>query len=303
MSYSQLTNDMSIHYQQQGSGPIPIIFIHGNFGSWRHWLPCFENLPSQYTAYAPDLRGCGNSQVTDSGYDIETLSQDIQQLADNLQLDKFHLVGHSLGGAVAQELAGNHPERIITLTLVAPAPAEGMASLAKLSTKDSMFSAKNVWSFFDNIGLRKNLHTLSFKKTMPGLRNNRSFLNMLVEDALKMDIKAFDGFLKTLKLWRGTKYLASFNFPVLIMHGELDSVIPLQPLKNMQHTIENCQFYPLKNIGHAPQLEKPKAFNKALFNFLSENHSLPTIDDELLPKKKTFIEKLKLKLKHFLNFN
>ena len=120
---------------------------------------------------------------------------------------------------------------------------------------------------------------------------------MIVEDALKMDIKAFDGFLKTLKLWRGTKYLASFNFPVLIMHGELDSVIPLQPLKNMQQTIENCQFYALRNIGHSPQLEKPKTFNKILFSFLSENHSLPTIE-ESLPKKKTFIERLKLKLKN-----
>ena len=303
MSYSQLTNDMSIHYQQQGSGPIPIIFIHGNFGSWRHWLPCFDNLPRQYTAYAPDLRGCGNSQVTDNGYDIETLSQDIQQLADNLQLDKFHLVGHSLGGAVAQELAGNHPERIITLTLVAPAPAEGMASLQKLSTKDTPFSAKNIWTFFDNIGLRERIHTMSFKKTMPGLRNNQPFLNMIVEDALKMDTKAFEGFLKTLKSWRGTKYLKNFNFPVLIMHGELDSVIPLQALKNMQQAIDNCQFYSLRNIGHSPQLEKPKTFNKVLFSFLSDNHLLPTIDDAPPPKQKSLIEKLKLKLKNILNFN
>ncbi len=298
MPHAQLTTDMNIHYQQQGSGSVPIIFIHGNFGSWRHWLPCLDNLPSQYTAYAPELRGCGDSKVTENGYDIETLSQDILQLADNLHLDTFHLVGHSLGGAVAQELAGNHPERILTLTLVAPAPAEGMTSLEMLSTKDSMFSAKNIWNFFDNIGLRKKLHTLSFKKTMPGLRNNQPFLNMIVEDALKMDIKAFDGFLKTLKSWRGTKHLKNFNFPVLIMHGELDSVIPLQPLKNMQQTVDNSQFYTFRNIGHSPQLEKPKTFNKVLFSFLSENHSLPTIDKEPLPKQKSLIEKLKLKLKN-----
>ncbi len=298
MPYAQLTSDFKIHFQQQGSGSIPIIFIHGNFGSWRHWLPCLDNLPSQYTAYAPELRGCGSSEVTNNGYDIETLGQDIYQLADKLQLEKFHLVGHSLGGAVAQELAGNHPERILTLTLVAPAPAEGMASLQKLSTKDSVFSAKNIWAFFDNIGLRKRLHTMSFKKTMPGLRNNLPFLNMIVEDALKMDIKAFDGFLKTLKSWRGTKYLKEFNFPVLIMHGELDTVIPLQPLKNMQQTIDNCQFYSLRNIGHSPQLEKPKTFNKLLFGFLSEDQSLPAIEDVPPPKHKSFIEKLKLKLKN-----
>lgn len=275
MSFIQLDN-VKIHYQQKGSGDTPIIFIHGNFGSWQHWLPCLNELPSDYTAYAPELRGCGDTQVTDNGYNIETMANDILEFANHLNIDEFHLVGHSLGGAVAQELASLATDRIITLTLVAPAPADGMASLQKLSTNDSTFSAKNIWQFFDNIGLRKTIHRASFQKTMPGLRNNKAYLEMIVEDALKMDIKAFDGFLKTLKTWNGTAHLTSFNFPTLIMYGQLDSVIPRQPLNNMQQKINDCQFHIFTNIGHSPQLESPSAFNRLLFTFLEGTHRIPT---------------------------
>ncbi|PCH85469.1 MAG: alpha/beta hydrolase [Piscirickettsiaceae bacterium] len=275
MSFVQLDN-VNIHYQQQGSGDTAIIFIHGNFGSWRHWLPCLNDLPSNYIAYAPELRGCGDTQATDDGYNIETMADDILQFANRLNIDAFHLVGHSLGGAVAQELASLAGNRIITLTLVAPAPAEGMPSLQKISTKESPFSARNIWQFFDNIGLRKKIHRASFKKTMPSLRNNKAYLEMIVEDALKMDIKAFDGFLKTLKAWNGIRHLTGFQFPVLIMHGQLDSVIPLQPLKNMQQRISDCQFHTFTNIGHSPPLESPGTFNRLLFAFLKGTHRIPS---------------------------
>ena len=198
MAIAQITG-VNLHYHQQGTDDgIPIIFIHGNFGSWQHWGPCLNSIPAGYIGYAPDLRGCGNSQVTDNGYNIETLAKDILNFADSLNLEIFHLVGHSLGGAVAQELAGNSPERILTLTLVAPAPPEGLQSLQNISNPNAV---TKTFQFLDRIGLRKTMHRLSFKKTMPGLRNNKTYLNMIVEDALIMDIKAFDGFLKTLKNW------------------------------------------------------------------------------------------------------
>jgi len=295
MPFLQLET-LNLHYEQQTKGDIPIIFLHGNFGSWHYWQPYLQNLPDGHCGYAPDFRGCGDSEVTENGYDIPTLSKDILLFADALQIDKFHLVGHSLGGAVAQQVAGTAPERIITLTLVAPAPAEGLASLKKAPSADAFFSPQNIFKLLDRIGLKQKMLSSTFKKTMPGLKSNPTYLSQAVNDAVKMDSKAFSGFLETLKTWRGTELLKSFNFPVLITHGELDSVIPLQPLKNMQSEIADCRLHTFRHIGHAPQLEQPNVFNKLLSAFIC-GHNIGAIPDSTQKKSLSLLQQLKQKLK------
>lgn len=262
---------LNLHYEHQDNGGCPIIFLHGNFGSWHYWQPFLQDLPAGFTGYAPDFRGCGDSDVTDSGYDIQTLSNDILQFVDSLALNQFHLVGHSLGGAVAQELAGTIPDRTLSLTLVAPVPAEGLKKLKGKTTDNPLIAPATIFQFLDKIGIKRTLLTATFKKTMPGLKNNPAALNTIVNDAIKMDIKAFSGFLETLKLWSGIAHMERFSFPVLIIYGELDSVVPLQPLKDMQSALKNCYLHIFRQIGHSPQLESPQKFNALLSKFLQGN--------------------------------
>lgn len=261
---------VNIYYQQQDNGSCPIIFLHGNFGSNRHWQPYLNDLPDGFCGYAPDFRGCGDSEVSDNGYNISTLTQDILNFADRLELNQFHLVGHSLGGAVAQELAASIPERILSLTLVAPVPAEGLKKLAEKPTVEGFFSPKNIFQFLDTIGIKRKLLAATIKKTMPGLQKQPAHLEVVVDDAMTMDIKAFSGFLETLKAWQGPHLLKAFDFPVLIVYGDLDTVIPQQPLLDMQSQIKHCNFYLCRNTGHAPQLENPKEFNHLLSAFIQD---------------------------------
>ena len=270
MPFIQLES-VNLHYKLQDKGTTPIILLHGNFGSWHYWQPFLQNVPDGYTAYAPEFRGCGDSQVTDSGYDIATLCQDIFQFADKLELEKFHLVGHSLGGAVAQQLAGSQPDRIITLTLVAPAPASGLKKLQQTSQITDFFSAESIFHFLGQVNMKRNVLTTSIKKSMPGLAKDEKLLTQAVNDALKMDIKAFNGFLESLKTWTGTTLLKHFNSPVLIIYGDIDNVVPLAPLQDMQQDISNCRLHIMRNIGHSPQLERPRAFNKLLSAFIHGN--------------------------------
>lgn len=299
MSFIKI-GQLNMHYEHQSSGDIPIILLHGNFGSWHYWHSFLQHLPSGYNAYAPDFRGCGDSDVSNDGYDIKTLSQDILLFADQLKLEKFHLVGHSLGGAVAQELAANSAGRILTLTLVAPAPASGLKALHKSTLSNPFLSSKNIFGFLDNVGLKRKTLAALFKKSMPGLRDNEAYLKMLVDDAIKMDIKAFDGFIATLRTWNGSALLQHFDFPVLIMYGDLDPVIPLQPLIKMQQEIKNCRFYTFKGIGHSPQLENPSAFNAVLSEFLRGEKLDPPVDNSIMTKPYPLIDKLKLKFRRFL---
>ena len=124
MPYVQTPN-LRIHYRVAGDGDITLVLLHGNFGSWRWWEPVLERLPSGYRAYAPDLRGCGDSARPGFGHNIEVLTSDVFDFITSLSLCDVHLVGHSLGGAVALQAARDHPDLVRSLLLIAPPPAEG----------------------------------------------------------------------------------------------------------------------------------------------------------------------------------
>lgn len=291
------TKQLKIHYEQQINGETPIVLLHGNFASWRYWEPFLQQLTNGYTAYAPDFRGCGSSQATDTGYDVQTLSDDLLEFVDNLQLEKFHLIAHSLGGAVAQQFAGDHPERITSLTLVAPSPAEGLKILDNSPSATSVFSAGNMFNFLDSVGLKRKTLAHNLKKSMPGIKDKNDDFQRLVDDAMGMDTKALNGFLQSLKHWKGTHLLERFSFPVLIVYGLLDPIVPLQSLKAMQQLIPNCRLYLFKHIGHAPQLEDSPTFNALVTSFIQGDPFSSEQPGLNKPIKLGFFSRLLAKLK------
>jgi len=260
--------DFKLHYTSEGRGETAIVLLHGNFGSQRHWSLFCDNLHPSFSAYAIDFRGCGDSEAPKTGYDIETLSEDVFFFINEIGLTSFHLVGHSLGGAVAQQFAATYPKHILSLTLVAPAPAEGLASLQKDGFIHNLFSPTKTFEAISKFGLAKLTLTATFKKTMPSIKSNIELIGMLVDDAIKMDPKALHGFYDTLKSWNGLALLKKLNFPVLIIHGGLDKVVEAMPIERMANAISDCRLSQWRNVGHAPQLEKPDAFKHLVDNFI-----------------------------------
>jgi pimeloyl-ACP methyl ester carboxylesterase len=104
-----------------GSGDaLPVLFVHSYAGSTTHWDAVLMHLRHGRRAVALDLRGHGLSDApADYDYAVTALAEDVAAVADSLQLDRFVLVGHSLGGMVAAEYAGKNPERVAGLVLVA----------------------------------------------------------------------------------------------------------------------------------------------------------------------------------------
>src|SRR5438132_1597853 len=127
------TPRLRVHYEEAGAGPEVFVFVHGNFASWRWWKPVLDKLPAGWRGIAPDLRGCGETgdapDATRAPFAIPELSADLGSFVDALDLGVVHLVGHSLGGAVALQYALQHQARVRSLTLVAPAPPTGLSAL------------------------------------------------------------------------------------------------------------------------------------------------------------------------------
>lgn len=111
---------VDLHFEERGSG-LPVIIMHGLFGSLGNWRAVAQSLSSRYRVINVDLRNHGRSPHT-PGLDYELMAADILQLMDRLGLQRAHLLGHSLGGKLGMLLADREPERFSRLVVVDIAP-------------------------------------------------------------------------------------------------------------------------------------------------------------------------------------
>ena len=110
----------AIHVDDGGSGGVPVVFVHAFSGNAGHWAQALDHLRPTRRALAFDLRGHGTSAApaTPEGWAVDSLATDIAAVADQLGLERFVLVGHSLGGAASAAYAGAHPDKVAGLVLV-----------------------------------------------------------------------------------------------------------------------------------------------------------------------------------------
>ena len=207
------TPNLRIHYRVAGTGNVPLLLLHGNFGSWRWWQPLLQQVPAGYRAYVPDLRGCGDSERPGYGHNIETLAADAQAFTKALDFIPEHIVGHSLGAAVALQLALEQPAQVRSLILVAPPPAEGRSvvrnadwfshSVSQLFDVDrdaSVVTLGATYRMLRHLGANRPMLRQALMRLAPTLDYDNAFIE-LVSDAARMAPQAVVGHLQALDAW------------------------------------------------------------------------------------------------------
>ncbi|HKH10703.1 MAG TPA: alpha/beta hydrolase [Rubrobacter sp.] len=114
-------NGVRLHYVMGGEGD-PVVLLHGWTQTWRGWRKVMPALAERYTVIVPDMRGMGDSDKPEGGYDGLTVAEDIRQLVRGLGFERFHLVGHDIGGWAAYPLAAAYPGAVRTLAMVDSLP-------------------------------------------------------------------------------------------------------------------------------------------------------------------------------------
>jgi 3-oxoadipate enol-lactonase len=271
------TSELNMHYETGGNGKEVLLLLHGNFASWRWWQPLLKNTPRGYRAYAPDLRGCGDTDRPEEGYTIAQHAEDLDQMIGALRLRRLHLVGHSLGGCVALDYALNNPRRIKTLTLVAPAPAEGASVIDASSNGYGTSSSSTLHSAF-RLSARLGTYRKAIEKALSRLMSADQIdgdFEALVDDAVRMSLNAAVGHIETLNCWDVRDVIDQLNLPVLIIGGRNDHLISPEALRQAAEKFPNGRLIMWPKMGHTPQLEQPEKFNKILFKF-TRQHAMST---------------------------
>jgi len=126
ISKEATVNGVQIYYRIAGNGS-PLILLHGSPLTSRSWLRLMPTLAKTYTVVAPDFRGYGQSDKPETGYEVQTMVEDLRQLLDQLSIKSANFVGHYLGGVVGYVYAAEHRDQVSQLGII-EAPIIGVPS-------------------------------------------------------------------------------------------------------------------------------------------------------------------------------
>lgn len=244
-----------INYLPMGSGEgDPVIFIHGFGGDLNNWMFNQEELASGHTTYAIDLPGHGGSTKDVGAGDPASLAAAILAFMDKKDIRKAHLVGHSLGGGLALALAAHHPDRVASVTAVAPA---GIGPDINMAYIEGFIGEKRA------------------KKLRPVLEmlvaNPEMISKDMVEDVLKF--KRLDGVDQALAKLRDGCFgggsqkvslrneLDGLKVPVQVVVGEQDQILSARHADGLPAGIKVTRF---ADAGHMPHMEKAADVNELI---------------------------------------
>ena len=250
---------MRIRYADSGNGE-PVLLIHGLGGSIESWTNNIGELAKGLRVIVVDLPGFGLSDKPKMNYTIRFYREFVAQFLKLLQLEEASIVGSSLGGHVAAEVAISHPYLVRRLVLISPPGAlprsfKGTPALmryAKVVNAKSMQQVKQALSAADNKPVDDSYAQLVYQKlSMPGAKE--AFLSALQGSA---------------QAPRLNNRLHRITAPTLLLWGKEDAMIPVkfvEPFVKMK----NCRVVMIESCGHRPHVDRPELFNKIVADFVA----------------------------------
>lgn len=265
------TPGLRVHYETAGHGRTPAILLHGNFATARWWRPILERAPRNLTLHAPTLRGFGETRGR--ARSMIELAEDIRELARALRIERFHLIGHSLGGAVALQYALAWPETLLGLHLVAPAPGDGLEAMRSrsdlvgrlmtwtdpdLPTSRMTLALGMQWSRL--VGTYRPSIANALARMMPSADPHAIDFPALLADATAVADGTLLDVYEALRRWDVRARLPGLAVPVRILAGRRDALVSLASLEALAAALPRAQLDVWDDVGHSPQLENPDAF-------------------------------------------
>jgi pimeloyl-ACP methyl ester carboxylesterase len=262
-----------VNYADIGEGELePIVFVHGLGGQWQNFLENIPRAAQERRVIALDLPGFGSTpeprdRITISGY-----GRFVDALCEKLSLGRVDMVGNSMGGYVAAEVAIQFPERIDQLVLVSAAGITS-ASIAR----QPIWVAGRIATAMASYGAARHRDIAARPKS----RHMALALVARYPSLLRADL-AYEGFFKGAgkpgfddALRACLEYdfrdrLPEIRQPTLIVWGEKDSIIPVKDAAEFERLIPDSRKVVMKDTGHIPMAERPGAFNDVMMEFLAE---------------------------------
>jgi 3-oxoadipate enol-lactonase len=255
-------NGRHFHYEEFGDGE-PVVFVSGLGGDHRAFAVPQRALGKRYRALAYDNRDVGRSDRDPAGFNTGDLADDLAALLQSLGAAPAHVVGHSLGGLIAQQVALRYPEVVRSLVL---ASCHAGAEPWRKAVLGSWILLKHRTDAADFT--RSTLPWL----VAPGFYRNEASVEGLVRFAERnpwpQEPAAFERQALAAMGHETRSQLWAVRAPTLVMVGELDLVNPPRVARELVDLIQGARYLELPGVGHLPHIEDSGAFRDAVSSFL-----------------------------------
>lgn len=250
--------NLSLNVEEQGTGEPTLVFLHYWGGSLRTWDKVVARLADSFRCVAYDIRGWGKSDAPASGYSISDMAIEAASLIEMLGLKKYVLVGHSMGGKVAQLLASRKPTGLAGLILVAPAPPTPVRFPDEIR-QQQIHAYDNRESVIQTVGF------LTARLPAPEI------LEQIIEDSLGASREAVLAWPTSSLLEDISAEVPKIDVPTLILAGEKDRVDSVeQHRREILARIPNARLEIVKGSGHLVPIDEPAQLASAIAQFAAE---------------------------------
>jgi len=247
-----------LHYRDEGSGPA-LVMIHG-LGScgddWEDQAPAFA---PRFRVIRPDLRGHGASRAAPGPHTIGQFASDLREMLGALAVERATLLGISMGGAVALQVAADAPEVVENLVLVNTLPemtARGFADRLKILERLLLVKTCSMTK----------LGKILVRRVLPGAEHEALRERLLERFALN-DKRVYQASLRSLLSWRITERLPTIGARSLVVAAELDYT-PVSAKQVFVERMPDARLVVIPDARHAVSLERPGEFNRTVMEFL-----------------------------------
>jgi pimeloyl-ACP methyl ester carboxylesterase len=252
-----------LNYLRKGAGE-PVVLLHGLFGSAKYWDSLIDHLSPSFDLIAIDLPGFGGSGKISVPNDVSGYGATVMALLQSLNVSSFNILGHSLGGAIAQQMSLDYPESVIRLVAYATKPAvldedrfetfeKTMERVLNTDITDVVKSQAANW--FD-----AGTDSLNY--------------DLCIKTSLGVSSESAGACLQAIRGWDVWELLDKLNLPVLVISGDRDQSVSLETLIRQKQAFPNAQLAILPGCAHIAHLENSELFNHVVGDFLFDKRSL-----------------------------
>ncbi|MFN2614016.1 MAG: alpha/beta fold hydrolase [Actinomycetota bacterium] len=256
------TDGARISYEVVGEGE-PLLLIMGWAAEARMWMMQTPVFSHRYRVITFDNRGVGGS-TTDGEFDLQAMARDARAVLDATGTDRAHILGISMGGAIAQHLVLEAPERVRTLTLAATWCARNayLTRLAELGVRiydelgpKALVSASMLWLFSPHFLIENAEFAAGIEAMFADVIPPRTAMMSQLDALLQHETRA---------------RLQELSLPTLVMVGRRDVLVPPELSKQIVDAVPHAEFEMLES-GHAFNVEEADRFNQTVLAFLEKN--------------------------------
>ena len=238
-----------------------LVLVHGFLGSTEMWKPQIEYFQDRFRVIVPALPGFGKSSELKSCDSIKCMANTLLKILDLKKLDKFYLLGHSMGGMIVQEMAKIVGEKILKLICYGTGPRGNIPG--RFETIDESRKKLKI------NGLENTAYRIA--KTWFLDQDKARYFYLCEEAGKQASLEATDNGLVAMKNWSGVENLKNIKNETLIIWGNKDKAYNFDQVDTLKKNIPNSKLQIIDNCSHNVHLEKPVEFNKCVEDFLKGN--------------------------------